>query len=289
MNLTLPYSVREAIAAFRRTPLLSLLSMVAISFGLFVVGLFALTAHNIRLTIEQVEERVEVVAYLQDEVAAEEVQRVESELRGLPEVLDLRYVSKMEALATALEELDEFRGVFADLDVNPLPASLEIRLRPGQRTPEVAGGLAQRLLAEPSVEDVRFGQDWISNIVMLRRVAAGAAAVIGGAFALVAAVIIATAVRISIFARREEITIMRLVGATDGFIQRPFLLEGLATGLAGGAVAVGLTFGAFHLLNVNLIRLEWLPQSWALLAVAIGAVYGLLASAVSVRRHLRAV
>ncbi len=283
------YSVREAIAAFRRTPLLTLLSVVAICFGLFVVGLFALTAHNIRLTIEKVEERVEVVAYLDDGATEEQVQQAQSEIRARPEVMDVRYVSKMEALATAVRELEEFQSVFADLESNPLPASFEVRLHAGSRTPSAVRQLAEHLSGYAFVEDVRFGGDWLDRIVMLRQVAAGAAAVIGGAFALVAAVIIATAVRIAVFARREEISIMRLVGATDGFIQRPFLIEGLITGLLGGAAAVGLTFAAFELLNASLIQIAWLPLPWVIAAIGIGGGFGLVASAVSVRRHLRLV
>ncbi|CAN5477485.1 ABC transporter permease [soil metagenome] len=283
------YSVREAIAAFRRTPLLTLLSVVAICFGLFVVGLFALTAHNIRLTIEKVEERVEVVAYLDDGATEEQVQQAQSEIRGRPEVMDVRYVSKMEALATAVRELEEFQSVFADVESNPLPASFEVRLHAGSRTPAAVRQLAEHLSSYAFVEDVRFGGDWLDRIVMLRQVAAGAAAVIGGAFALVAAVIIATAVRIAVFARREEISIMRLVGATDGFIQRPFLIEGLITGLLGGAAAVGLTFAAFELLNASLIQIAWLPLPWVIAAIGIGGGFGLVASAVSVRRHLRLV
>jgi cell division transport system permease protein len=287
--LTVPYSIREAIAAFRRTPMLTLLSVVAISFGLFVVGLFALTAYNIRLAIRSVEERVEVVAYLDDAATPQQVEETLAEVRELPEVLDVRHITKMEALATAVRELEEFQGVFADLEVNPLPASFEIRLRPASRTPEGVAALADRLGGYAFVEDVRYGGDWLDRIMTLRRVAAGAAAVIGGAFALVAAIIIATAVRISIFARREEISIMRLVGATDGFIQRPFLIEGLITGLVGGALAVGLTVAAFQLLNASLIQIEWLPLPWVIAAVAIGGTFGLVASAISVRRHLGAV
>jgi cell division transport system permease protein len=283
------YSIREALAAFRRAPLLTILSVVAIGFSLFVIGLFGLTAHNIRRAIETIEERVEVVAYLRDGVTEEQVRQAEQEIRALPEVLGLRYVSKVEALATAVNELEEFRGVYTDLEVNPLPASLEVRLRPGSRSPDAVERVAQRLAAYGFVEDVRFGREWIEKIMFLRQVAGGAAAIIGGAFAAVAAIIMATAVRIAVFARREEISIMRLVGATNGFIQRPFLLEGLATGLLGGGIAVILTYAAFYFVNATLIRVDWLPASWAVLGVVVGAGFGLLASGVSVRRHLGAI
>jgi cell division transport system permease protein len=277
------YATREALAAFRRTPLLTLLSVVAISLSLFVVGIFALTAFNIRRAIEQIEDRVEVVAYLRDGADPQRVEIARGEMLARPEVLEVRHVSKTEALAAAVQELEEFREVFMDLEVNPLPASFEVRLRPGFRDPASVEDVAQRLMVYPFVEDVEFGREWVAKI------AGGATALIGGAFAAVAGIIIATAVRISVFARREEISIMRLVGATNGFIRRPFLIEGLIAGLVGGMLAVALTYGAFYVVDLSLIRIAWPPAAWALLAVAVGGGYGLLASALAVRRHLRAV
>jgi cell division transport system permease protein len=285
----MPYSLREALAAFRRSPLLASLSVVLIAFSLFVVGLFGLTAWNIGQAIRQVEEKVEMVAYLDDETTPAQLELIQQEVRALPQVAELRYVTKLEALATARAEMEEFQEVFTDLENNPLPASLEVRLKPEHRNPEAARRLAGRLGAYPFVEDVRYGRDWLDRIYMLRRIAGAAATVLGAAFALVAAIIIATAVRIAVFARREEIAIMRLVGATDGFVQRPFLLEGLITGLLGGVLAAGLTYATYRLLQATMFRIEWLPAEWILLVVLVGTVFGFLSSMVAVRRHLQAV
>lgn len=285
----MPYAFREVLASLRRTPLLAVLSVVAIAFSLFVVGLFGLTAYNIREAIEQVESRVEVVAYLRDEARPEQVRAAAEEMRRLPEVLSVREVSRTEALAEAMAEMEEFREVFGGLETNPLPASLEVRLRPGRRDPGTVERVAARMEAFAFVEDVRYGRDWLGQIYTLRRIAGGAAAIIGGAFAVVAAVIIGTAIRISVFARREEISIMRLVGATDGFVQRPFLLEGFLAGLLGGAAAAGLTWGAYRVVGSLLFEIAWLPGEWVGLFVVVGAVFGLLSSIVAVRRHLGAV
>ncbi|HEX8692785.1 MAG TPA: permease-like cell division protein FtsX [Longimicrobium sp.] len=285
----MPYSLREALAAFRRSPLLASLSVVLIAFSLFVVGLFGLTAWNIGQAIRQVEEKVEMVAYLDDETTPAQLEQIQQEVRALPEVGELRYVTKLEALATARAEMEEFQEVFTDLENNPLPASLEVRLEPEHRNPATARRVAERLGAYPFVEDVRYGREWLDKIFMLRRIAGAAATVLGAAFALVAAIIIATAVRIAVFARREEIAIMRLVGATDGFVQRPFLLEGLITGLLGGVLAAGLTYATYRLLQATMFRIEWLPAEWILLVVLVGTVFGFLSSMVAVRRHLQAV
>ena len=282
----MPYALREALSAIRRTPLLTGLSVIAIAFALFVIGLFGLTAFNIRRAIEKVEEKVEIVAYLTDETA--EAQRVgaEQEIRALPGVAGLRYVTKTEALATAMAEMEEFKDIAADLENNPLPASFEVRMKPGSRSPVEVERVAKRIQAYPFVEDVRYGRDWLNTIYMLRRIAGGVAMVIGGAFALVAAIVIATAVRITVFARREEIGIMRLVGATDGFVQRPFLLEGLASGLLGGILAAALTWTTYRLLGSTMFSVEWLPGQWIVLTVLAGTAFGLLSSLIAVRRHL---
>ena len=136
------------------------------------------------------------------------------------------------------------------------------------------------------MEDVRYGSDWLDKVYLLRRVAAAATLILGGAFAVVASLIIGAAVRMAIYARRDEIAIMRLVGATDGFIRRPFLLEGLATGVLGGVAALGLTYLIFGLISDSLFVLEWLPDIWIVIGLAAGAALGMVSSAVSVRRHL---
>lgn len=285
----MPYSLREALAAFRRTPLLLVLSVIAIGFSLFVIGLFGLTTFNIRRAIEQVEEKVEIVAYLREETTDAQRELALADLRARPEVLQVRAVSKTEALATAMQEMEEFREVFTDLEANPLPESLELRLRPGNRTPEAVERIAKRLQAYPFVEDVRYGREWLDKIYLMRQILGGVATIIGGAFALVAAIVIATAVRIAVFSRREEISIMRLVGATDAFVRRPFLLEGFVTGLLGSTLAVGLTFAAFRLMDGKLWRMAWLPSEWVVAGMIVGTLFGLLSSAVAVRRHLRSV
>jgi cell division transport system permease protein len=283
----MPYALREALAAFRRAPLLVIVSMISVSLSLFVVGLFALTAYNIRAVLQEIEERVEVVAYLRDGTATAQAGQAAEEIRRLPEVLEVRYVSKTEALATAIEELPEFRENLSGLDTNPLPAALEVRLRPGYRTTEATERLARSIGAYPFVEETSYGREWVAKIVSLERIAAGATLVIGGAFAGVAGIIIATAVRIAVFARRDEIDIMRLVGATDSFIRRPFLIEGFLTGLLGGIAAIGITYLAYYFVTITLIRILWLPSLWLAAMVAFGAAFGLFSSALAVRRHLR--
>lgn len=284
------HALREAVAAFRRAPLLTGLSALMVGLALFVVGLFGLAAHNLHLALESVEERVEVVAYVRDGTSPDEISAATDQLLALPEVQNVRFVSKEQALETARRDLPEFQEIFTDLEVNPLPASLEVELRSGSRGPEAVDRVATRAGTYPFVEDVRYGQEWVDKLFSLRRIAGITAMVLGGAFAAVAALIIGTAVRIAIFARRDEIYIMRLVGARNGFIRRPFLLEGAMTGLLGGLLAAALTWSTYRIvLQVLEFSLAWIPVAWMVAGVLAGSVFGLVSSGLALRRYLREV
>ena len=283
----MPYALKEALNAFRRTPMLAGLSAVMIGLSLLVVGLFGLVTYNIQRGLDLVESRVEVVAYLRDNADYNAVRVAQQDIAKMPEVRETRYISRAQALEIARQELPEFRAIFAGLETNPLPASLEIALHPGQRGPEVVKNVADRVAAYTFVEQVSYGQDWLGTVYLLRRVAGVATLVLGGAFAIVAALIIGAAVRMAIFARRDEILIMRLVGATDAFVRRPFLIEGLITGLIGAVLALLATYAIYQALSPSLFKMEWLPDEWLAGIVGGGALLGGLASAISVRRHLR--
>lgn len=283
----MPYALKEALNAFRRTPMLTSLSALMIALSLLVVALFGLVTFNIRHGLDLVESRVEVVAYLRDNADYNAVRIAQQDIAKMPQVRETRYISRAQALEIAKQELPEFRTIFAGLETNPLPASLEIALKPGQRGPEVVKSVADRVAAYAFVEQVNYGQDWLGTVYLLRRVAGVATLVLGAAFAIVAALIIGAAVRMAIFARRDEIIIMRLVGATDGFVRRPFLIEGLGTGLLGAIIAVVATYVIYQALSPKLFKMEWLPDPWVAGIIVVGGVLGALASGISVRRHLR--
>ena len=283
----MPYALKEALNALKRTPGLTILSALMIALSLLVIGLFGLVTSNIQSGLNDLESRVEVVAFIRDNADYNAVRIAQQELARLPQVREIRYISRAQALELAKQELPEFRTVFSGLDQNPLPASLEIALKPGQRGADAVKRVADRAAVYPFVEQVSYGQDWLGTVYFLRRAAAAASVVLGVAFALVAALIIGAAVRMSIFARRDEILIMRLVGATDGFVRRPFVIEGLGTGLVGAVLAVLATWSIYRALSPGMFEMKWLPDLWIVGIIIAGTILGSLASAIAVRRHLR--
>lgn len=283
--------IRECMLGFTRVPLLSVLSVLTIAFSLFTLGLFGLVAVNLRHALTALENRVEIVAYLLRGTPIEAATLAAEDVTAFPEVARVTYVSADSALARAQAEMSEFREAFRDLQTNPLPASLEVALQPGQRDPETVAAVAERLRGLGVVEDVRFGEEWVAGLARLRRIAGLVGGVIGLAFAGVALVIIGTTIRMALLQRSREIAILRLVGATDGFIRAPYLLEGALKGFLGGILALLLTWAAFALVRGGasdvLVAPVFLPPAVIAAGVAGGTLLGLIASLLSVGRHLR--
>jgi len=281
--------IREALLAFKRAPLLSALSVTTIAFSLFVLGLFGLVVVNLQDALRGVEERVEIVAYLLPGTPIETTAQGLKDIEAFPEVQRATYVSEDDALARARAELVELRDVMRELERNPLPASIEVKLKPGFRDADHVGVVAERLRGFGFVDDVRYGRDWVENVDKLRHLAAAVGIVVGTAFAVVAVIIIGTTIRMAVLQRGREIAIMRLVGATDGFIRRPFLLQGAIKGLLGGVVAIGLSYAAYLLIDRYLLQSQFFTREQAAAIIVFGAIIGLLGSATSVGRHLKRV
>ena len=283
--------MREALRTFRRTPLLSALSVASIGFSLFTIGLFALVALNFRHSLRTLAERVEVVAFVLRGTLTETVTAASQDVQAFPEVQEVRYVSEEEALARARSELVEFKEAYRDLETNPLPASLEIRLKPEFRDATHAQLVAERLRAFPFVDEVRFGRDWVQRLDRLRNLAAVVGLVIGLAFAIVGIVIIGVTIRITVLQRATEISIMRLVGATNRYIREPFLLEGAIKGILGGVLAVVMCWLLFTIFRRSAgdvgSGLVFFGTPELGIGLIFGTLLGLLGSLLSVGRHLR--
>lgn len=278
-------TIREALLSFRRAPLLSALSIMMVAFSLFSFGLFALVAINFEEEFSRVEERVEIQAFVDDTTSVTTLTDGVALVARYAEVQRAAPITREEALSRARESMGEFRDVF---DAEFLPASIEVQLKEGFRDAVSVRRVADSLEAIPYVNDVRYGEEFVQQLDAIRTVATGTGIALGTAFALVAIIIIAATIRIAVLARAREISIMRLVGATNGFIRRPFLLEGLLTGVAGGLLALLLLRAAFALVTrFDFVNALFLDRSMAMTGIAAGGLLGFMGSAFAVRRHLK--
>jgi len=279
-------ALREVFLAFKRAPLLAVLGITTIAFSLFAFGLFGLVAINIKTALLEIEDRVEIRAFLVNGASDAQVVELMRGISGFPQVADVGYVSPDSALQRARAELEEFRDV---MDGAMLPGSVELRLKEGARDPESMQMISRRLQTYPVVEEVRYGREWVEKLYRIRNIAGIAGSVLGSVFALVAVIIIGSTIRMAILARTKEIEIMRLVGATNTFVRLPYLIDGTLKGLAGGAIAAVLSWAAVQLVSMNLMGAQFFSAQQVVLGIAAGGLLGLVGSWVSVGRHLRRV
>ena len=279
-------AARETLIGFRRAPMLSALSITTIAFSLFAFGLFSLVALNLRSALEQVESRVEIRGFLAEDTSVEVIAEAMQVIGTYPEVARVEYVSPEQALERARTELQEFHDVFV---AGLLPASIDVRLREGSRDPATVAAVSEKIRAFTFINDVRFGAEWIQKLYTIRNVATAAGIILGLAFAGVAVIIISATIRMAVMARSREISIMQLVGATDAFIRRPFLIEGFIKGVLGGALALLMTWVASRIISQYFIQTEYFDLRLASLGLLGGAVIGVLGSAASVGRQIRKV
>jgi cell division transport system permease protein len=280
------YTTREAFFAFRRSPLLTALSIVTIAFALYTLSVFGVVWLNIERVLEDVEERVEVVAYLKDSSKPGESATLMSEVAAYPEVDSVAYVSKDDALARARADLIEYNELYEDLEVNPLPASVEITLKPGYRRNEQVRDIATRMARFSFVEEIKYGEDWIQKLNFLQDLSLFLGLVVGGIFGAIAFVSIGATINLVLLAREDEIAIMKMVGATPVFIAQPFVIEGFIKGVIGALAALVLLTATFGMLESRVVSLEFYTPSQIVVGVVLGGVLGAVASLVTLRRHL---
>ena len=229
---------------------------------------------------------MEIRAFVADGTPPEAMAQAGGDIAAYPEVLGVVLVSQDEALVRAKKELGDFRDVFEGA---VLPASIDVRMKPGFRDPATVKRVSARVKAFSFIDDIRYGEEWIEKLYRLRNIAGIAGIVLGLAFAGVSVIIIGATIRMAVLSRAKEIAIMRLVGATDSYIRRPFLIEGVAKGVLGGMLALVLTYGARTLIDRYLIQTVFFDVRITLLGLLFGALIGLVGSAFSVGRHLRRV
>ena len=168
------------------------------------------------------------------------------------------------------------------------PGSVEVRLKEGMRDPLTVRAVANRLERYAIIDDVRYGREWVEKLYRVRNIAGVAGLGLGAVLALVATIIIGSTIRVAVLARSKEIEIMRMVGATNAFIRRPYLIDGLLKGIIGGVAALGMIALTNNVVSQTLVATRFF-ETWMIVAgIAAGALLGFLGSFASVSRHLRA-
>jgi cell division transport system permease protein len=287
----LRYAFDEALVSLWRGRQSGLLSTATIALALFVLGGFLLVTSNLERLGAEWNSAAELSVYLTEETTADERAEVERALAPGPVVAGFEYVSKDEAATRFRETFADLAEALDTLEDSPLPASYDVRLQ-ASAVPDAVDRLAETLRQTPGVADVRFDREWLERLLTAVTVVRGIGLVLGTMLTLAAALTVANVVRLALYARRDEIEIMELVGAPSAYVRGPFVMEGILQGGIGAMLALAALAGTFLAVRgrylaplaeaVNLSSVRFLPIELcvALLlgGMVVGCVGGLVAT-----------
>ena len=260
MALRVEYFLSETFSSLRRNLLMTLAAIFTVALSLSLLGGVMVFSEMMSKTVRSWERIVEVDVFLREDITPEQTKALEQEISAMPEVRRYEYVSKDEALQEFKDLNSESPALVENIEKDALPASYRIRLKNPNRAEEVS----VRLEGQPGVEEINFGGDDVKKLLTLttfiRRVVFAVVVIILAA----AALLIANTIRLAVFARRKEIAIMKLVGATNWFVRVPFIFEGMVEGAMGAFVAGGF------IIAIKLLIFDGFQQQIPFLPLTVG-------------------
>ena len=288
----LKYALDEALASLWRGKQSGALSTATIAVALFVLGGFLLVTANLERLGAEWGSTAELSVYLKDEVTPQERRAIELAVSASDAASSHEYVSKSDALARFKQTFGDLAAGIDSADDNPLPASIEVHLRAGAGTEAKVDRLAATLRQMPGTADVRYDRQWLNRLMTAINLVRGVGLVLGIVLTIAAALTVANVVRLALYARRDEIEIMQLVGAPTAYVRGPFVMEGVLQGGMGAVAALAVLALAFVALRerylvplasaINLSTIRFLPLELCVLLVvggmAVGCLGGLVAA-----------
>lgn len=292
MAMRVSWFFGEAAKSMIRNGLMTLTAIITIALSLFIVGLFTFASVTINNTIGSFEKQVEIEVFLKDDASPDRVQQLQDEINSWSEVENVTYISKEEALQRFKERYKDHPELFENLEQNPLPASFVIRLKDPTQVEKVAS----RFNGNTVVDSVEYGKKYVKRLFDALKVIRYAGLGFILLLSFVSIILISITIQLAIFARRQEISIMRLVGASNWFIRLPFIIEGCLEGLMGALIASGF----IYLVRATILerlrsQILWLPLKfdmslfWQISSGLFlgGLALGALGSVIAMRRYMK--
>ena len=290
---TSEYFIKEVYTSFKRNIWMTLASIFTVVLSLFILGFFSIVILNLNKMADTLESQVQISVYLKDDLSQEEIDETKETLSKIEGLQDIKFTTREEAMENFKERLGDQQFLLDALDdTNPLPNSFSLTVTSPQQVKTIADTAA----ALDSVESASYSQDIINHLFnlthLIRLIGIALIILLTGA----AIFIISNTIRLTVFARRKEIAIMKYVGATDWFIRWPFLLEGICLGFIGGGLATIFLYIVYNQVTQEIYEamafFPLIPQhpfiDYISLAILVaGIIIGALGSTISLKRFLK--
>lgn len=293
MFKTLGYFLSETFHSLTHHKFMAVASVLTVTLSMFILGTFLAVVLNMNHMASFLESQVEMSVYLRDGLTTDQVMGVGRRLRQLPDLSDLSFTNQDEAMAEFRERLGDQAGILDAVNGNPLPASYQLSFS----NPDALKEAASEVARYDEVESVQYGQDIIEQIYKVSQAIRVSGIVLIVFLACAELFIISNTIRLTVFARRREIQIMKYVGATNGFIRWPFLFEGMFIGIVGAGIASAFLWQLYSLMLDEAARagLLFIPfigvypfmLHITLFLLCAGLIIGTIGSAISIRKYMK--
>jgi len=282
---------REALLSFRRSALMTMATILSITTILIIIGGFLLISINSSLFLKNLESQLEIVVYLEDKISEVELNNIKGNLALIDGIKDVKFVSKEEAYQRLSKDLGEQKDVLNAIEVNPLPASFEIQIK----DPKMIEQIANQIVKFEKVEEVEYGRETAERLLNFTYLFRRAGILVLALLIFASILIISNIIKITVYARRNEIEIMSLAGATSWFIKWPFIIEGFLQGFISSVLSIIILYN-FYFFAINKVHqtipflplvvdiIDLLPIGMAI--VLLGSLVGILGSMFSVGKYL---
>ena len=286
---------RRAIEDFRNNRLLNIVTVLTISLSILIVCTFILFFINTSEIMNFWKKGLRVMAYLKPDVPGSELSNLEQQIQAMSGVESLRFISKEDALNQLKAQMQRQSSLFDNLDKNPLPDGFEIRISAAKQSWEKVEFLAAQIESLDAVEEVEYGQKWLGNFAQLFDLFTLTGYAMCIILVMAAVFIMANTIRLVIYSRRDEIEIMRLVGAAERFIKIPFYIQGLLQGALGASIGLIILFVVFWFMTSNIERgffsglfnIQFLSPLISGAIFLISILTGWLGSYISLKQYLK--
>lgn len=293
MFSSLGYFWKETFYSLFRNKFMAVASVLTVTLSMFILGVFLCAVLNINHMATYLENQVEMTVYLKDGLNTEQVMAVGKKLKALPDLKEIKFTNKDQAMAEFKQRLGDQQGILDAINGNPLPSSYSTSFA----TPASLRNAVSIVTQYPEVDSVQYGQDIIEQLYKVAQVIR-----IGGIILIVFLAgaelfIISNTIRLTVFARRREIQIMKYVGATNGFIRWPFIFEGMIIGFIGSGLSAFILWEGYKVVLMEMAQagLVFIPMIplWpfigymTVMLLAAGIIIGILGSTISLRKYMK--
>jgi cell division transport system permease protein len=287
--------IKKAFQDILANSFLNSITIITIGLSVLIVSSFTLFFLNANSVLNSWKKGIRVLVYLKAEADEASIASVKHEIQNMQGIQNIRLISKEEALSQLKNQMKHQASLLENLEVNPLPDALEIRVPAASQEMHAIDALAKKIEAIPLVDEVEYGQHWIGRFTNILNLFKFAGYTMGSLFVIATLFIIANTILLVLYSRKEEVEIMRLVGATDRFIKMPFYIEGFMLGALGGIFGMMALFAAYQFilakfqptLSVGLFEIEFLSLKHFLYIIMGSMIIGWIGCYLSLKQFLK--